>query len=81
MPERTIRASELASYTYCARAWWYGIHGEVPANQAALDDGIRWHVELEKRTRGAMRMRVVGLGLVSCALLLALISLTWNLLS
>jgi hypothetical protein len=40
---RPIRASEVGSYLYCARAWWYGRQGIKPGNQVELTGGTELH--------------------------------------
>ena len=46
---RTIRASEIGSYIYCQRAWWYQKTGVVPENQSEISYGSRMHLEHGKR--------------------------------
>jgi CRISPR/Cas system-associated exonuclease Cas4 (RecB family) len=39
-----IRASEIAQYSYCARAWWLGrVKGYRSANVAAMRQGTAQH--------------------------------------
>jgi hypothetical protein len=40
---RTIRASEIGTYLYCSRAWWYQKSGAISENQAELVHGNRLH--------------------------------------
>lgn len=61
---RTIRASELGSYLYCRRAWWYQKTGRKPENQAELTSGQRLHEQ-----HGRSVMILGGLRLLAYALL------------
>jgi CRISPR/Cas system-associated exonuclease Cas4 (RecB family) len=40
---RTIRASEVGSYLFCARAWWYRRKGVEPSNQSEMTAGTELH--------------------------------------
>lgn len=40
---QTIRASEVGSYLFCARAWWYGRQGIDSSNQAEMTAGTELH--------------------------------------
>jgi len=40
---KTIRASEIGSYIYCARAWWYRQQGLESSNQAEMTSGTELH--------------------------------------
>lgn len=40
---RTVRASEIGTYQYCKRAWWYQRKGVLNENQAELSAGQKLH--------------------------------------
>ena len=40
---KIIRASDISSYRFCQRAWWYQLHGYESKNQAELAGGSRYH--------------------------------------
>jgi len=42
---RKISASELGSFNYCQRAWWYQQQGMPSENQRAMDAGSHEHRE------------------------------------
>jgi CRISPR/Cas system-associated exonuclease Cas4 (RecB family) len=66
---QTIKASELGSFLYCKRAWWYQLQGEPSANQAAMDKGTQKH---EVHARGVKLIPLL-VGLAFLLLLAALI--------
>ena len=68
---QTIRASEVGSYLFCARAWWYHRKGILSTNQAEMTAGTELH-----RAHGR-QVFVSGLtrGLALILLLVALVLL------
>ena len=70
---KTIRASEIGTYLYCARAWWYHQQGVQASNQAEMTTGTELH-RLHGRqvlASGLTRTLAVILLLVALALLAA----------
>lgn len=73
---RTIRASEIGSFLYCQRAWWYQKNGYIPQNQADLDAGLERHVRHGRKVLGAERLRLLAYALLLMALVLLGIALS-----
>ena len=55
---RPIRASEISSFLYCKRAWWYQQKGAVPSNIEELAEGTELHYKHGRAvfTSGLFRM-------------------------
>ncbi len=66
-----IRASELAQYHFCHRAWWLStVKGMPSRSQAALARGTRQHQHHERQVYAAGRWRQLSLMLLGSGLLL-----------
>ncbi len=70
---KTIRASEIGSYLYCARAWWYQRQGTPSSNQGEMTAGSELHRQHGRQVMaaGLTRLLAVILLLVALALLVA----------
>ena len=68
---KTVRASELGTYLYCTRAWWYQRQGAEPANQAELLSGTELHRQHGRTVVAAGLLRTAA----SILLLIALMAL------
>jgi hypothetical protein len=69
-----IRASELAHFGFCERAWWLASIKKVPAaNLADRQRGQRGHDHHARQVHTARRRRQVGLLLLGGGALLFLI--------
>jgi CRISPR/Cas system-associated exonuclease Cas4 (RecB family) len=70
---KTIRASEIGSYLFCARAWWYQQKGIQSSNQAELSTGTELHRQHGRAVivSGLTRLLAVILLLVALVLLVA----------
>ena len=71
---RTIRASEISSYIYCQRAWWYQKQGIASENQSQMAAGVNLHLQHGKTVllTGVLRLVAYGLVLVALGLLAVL---------
>jgi CRISPR/Cas system-associated exonuclease Cas4 (RecB family) len=70
---KTIRASEVGSYLFCARAWWYSQHGVESTNQTELTAGTELHRQHGRTViaSGLTRLLAVLLLLAALGLLVA----------
>jgi CRISPR/Cas system-associated exonuclease Cas4 (RecB family) len=57
---RPIRSSEIGSYLYCRRAWWYRKTGIPSENQAELAAGTNLHRRHGRQVLAALLTRTVG---------------------
>ncbi|HQF61293.1 MAG TPA: hypothetical protein PLT26_02235 [Anaerolineaceae bacterium] len=57
---RAIRASDLGSYRFCERAWWYQLQGVESDNLTDLAAGSSYHQSHGRRTLSAGLMRAAG---------------------
>lgn len=65
-----IRASEIGSYLYCRRAWWYRKQGMESSNQTELAAGTELHAKHGRQVLASSLTRTVGLILLMIALVL-----------
>lgn len=75
-----IRASEIGSYLYCHRAWWYRKQGVESENQSEMATGTQLHRQHGRRVIAAGLLRTFGLILLLAALVLLVAVLTSSLL-
>lgn len=73
---RTLRASELGSFLYCRRAWWYQLQGIRSQNQAELQGGTAFHHEHGRKVLQAQMLRLGAWAALLLALVLAAVGLT-----
>lgn len=73
---RTIRASEINSYLYCHRAWWYQLQGYEPANQTDLTGGTELHYRHGRMVMVSGCLQFAAYGMLLLALLILVIYLT-----
>ncbi len=67
---RPIRASEIGSYLYCARAWWYHQKGVLSSNQAEMTAGSAIHQQHGRQVMEAGLLRILAVILLLIALVL-----------
>jgi type IV secretory pathway TrbF-like protein len=67
---RTIRASEIGTFLYCRRAWWYHKLGKPSQNQPQLDAGTEFHARHGHQVARAQILRWLGLMVLLAGVLL-----------
>ncbi len=75
-----IRASEIGTYLYCRRAWWYRKQGVESENQAELASGTELHRQHGRQVLAAGFLQILGYLLLLAALALLVAALTASLL-
>ena len=65
-----IRSSDIGSYLYCRRAWWYRKQGVESENQAELAAGTELHHKHGRQVLASTLNRTIGLMLLMVALVL-----------
>jgi hypothetical protein len=75
---KPIRASEIGSYLYCRRAWWYHQHGQESVNKSELAAGTALHRQHGRKVLAAGLMRSLAWIILLIVLVLATIYLMNN---
>ena len=71
----TIRASEIAQYAYCARAWWLGqVLGYRSSNLALMRQGTSQHLAHGQAVQRFRFLRRLAAVMLASAVMLAV---TW----
>lgn len=80
MAPRTIRASEIATFEFCHRAWAYQVQGEANSELVRLTAGTRYHHRLNRRLRLSRQLLRVGKLAVLAAMAWAALALAGSIL-
>lgn len=70
---RSIKASELGSFLYCKRAWWYQQQGEPSENTQTLDAGSASHATHARVVKSATILKWLAIILLGVGLALILL--------
>jgi hypothetical protein len=75
-----IRSSDIGTYLYCHRAWWYKKQGIESANQTELAAGTELHVKHGRQVLASGIARTIGLVLLMVALIMLVAYCTYQVL-
>ncbi len=75
----TIRASELGTYLYCKRAWWYQKRGHQANNQEELAAGTKIHNQNTRLVMTSGCLRILAYLAFLIAIILLAVYLTGKL--
>ena len=67
---QVIRSSDIGTYLYCRRAWWYRKQGIESGNQSELAAGTELHARHGRAVLASGITRAIGLILLMAALVL-----------
>lgn len=70
---RTLRASELGSFIYCRRAWWYQHQRLSSENQSKLNFGSQFHQTHARNIKLAGVYKYLALFFLTLAIVLVLV--------
>ena len=70
---KIIRASEIGTYQFCNRAWWYQLQGYEPENQLELERGKDLHTKHFYKVTAVGCVQTIAYSLVLLAILTAII--------
>ncbi len=71
-----LKASDVGTYLYCKRAWWYRKRGVESENQAELASGTDLHLRHGRKVMAAGLLQVLGFVLMLVAVVLIVLALT-----
>lgn len=66
---RPIRSSDIGTYLYCRRSWWYRRNGTPSANQREMEAGTALHERHGRKVLASALTRTVGWALLLIAIL------------
>ena len=73
---RPIRASEISSFLFCKRAWWYQQKGTISSNVEELAEGTELHYRHGRAVLASGLFRILAYFLLLIAIVFLTISVT-----
>ncbi len=77
---RKIRASEISSYLFCQRAWWYRQQGIGSDNITDLAGGRELHYQHGRTVLSSGLLRIIAYLFILAALIIITVDLTMQIL-
>ncbi|MEN8173099.1 MAG: hypothetical protein ABFS03_09500 [Chloroflexota bacterium] len=77
---RKIRASDIGSYLFCQRAWWYHQQGIESENFTELAGGRELHQQHGRMVFTSSMLRIAAYTLLLAAILATAVSITMEIL-
>jgi hypothetical protein len=78
---RTLRASEIGTYLFCQRAWWYQKNGQPSQNLGEMAAGSELHYRHGRAVMGIGCLRALAFALLLLALALIVLYFTQQIFS
>ena len=73
---RPIRASEISSFLYCKRAWWYQQKGTISSNVEEIAEGTELHYKHGRAVLVSGLFRILAYFFLLFAIVILTISVT-----
>ncbi len=70
---KIIRASEIGTYQFCNRAWWYQLQGYEPENKAELAAGTEIHEKHSRAVLSASCLQTMAYAFLLLAIITAVV--------
>jgi CRISPR/Cas system-associated exonuclease Cas4 (RecB family) len=70
---KIIRASEIGTYQFCHRAWWYQLKGYEPENKVEMAGGTEMHEKHGRVVVATNCLQIIAYGSLLLAILTATI--------
>jgi hypothetical protein len=70
---KIIRASEIGTYQFCHRAWWYQLQGFEPDNKADMAGGTEMHEQHSRLVLTISCLQIIAYASLLLAIVAALV--------
>jgi CRISPR/Cas system-associated exonuclease Cas4 (RecB family) len=70
-----VKASDIANFNYCQRAFWYSIEGYKPENFEVVENGLVHHKKLAHQIYYSRIIKFIALGCGVLGILLLILEI------